>query len=183
MTFSCYKNATSPHGNEQKENMYLPGRRQVTFLVYAIHALPHLVFAADITFHVREHTGLMCPQVILGAEEQHGELADVMFHFLDVDRNCPRMANLSWPPPATQGKADETSGFLTDNHLRSMLLCGDTGKKCMRATSKAGGETRGYWRWKHALYQPLNACKKARDCCTVPCREEQLLTSVAMSTA
>lgn len=52
----------------------------------------------------------MGPQVILGAEEQHRELTDVMFHFLDVDRNCPRMANLSWPPPATQGRADEIAG-------------------------------------------------------------------------
>lgn len=70
----------------------------------------------------------MGPQVVLGAEEQHRELTDVMFHFLDVDRNCPRMANLSWPPPATQGRADETSGFPTSSHLKSMLLHGDMGK-------------------------------------------------------
>lgn len=136
--------------------MYLPGQ-QVTFLVYAIHALPHLVFAADITFHVREDTGLVGPQVILGAEEQHRELTDVMFHFLDVDRNCPRMANLSWPPPATHRRADETSGFPTSNSLRSMLLHGDVGKTCVMATSKAGGEIRGYWRRK-ACFLPATKC-------------------------
>ena len=36
---------------------------------------------------------------------------------------------------------------------------------------------------KYAFYQPLHICKKARGCCTVPCREEQLLTSITMSTA
>lgn len=108
--FLCSKKVTSANGNEEKKNVHLSGWRQVTFLVYAIHALSHLVFAAHITFHVREHTGLVGPQVILGAEEQHRELTDVMFHFLDVDRNCPRMANLSWPPPATQGRADEIAG-------------------------------------------------------------------------
>lgn len=98
--------------------MHLPGQRQVTFLVYAIHTLSHLVFAADITFHVREYTGLVGPQVILGAKEQHRELANVMFHFLDVDRNCPRMANLSWPPPASWGSRDEIFGFVISNHLK-----------------------------------------------------------------
>lgn len=80
----------------------------------------------------------MGPQVILGTEEQHRELTDVMFHFLDVDRDCPRMANLSWPPPATQGRADKTPGLLTSNCLRSVLH-GDMGEKHVRAASKAGG--------------------------------------------
>lgn len=82
--------------------MQLPRQRQITFLVYAIYALPHLVFAADITFHVWEHTGLVGPQVIFGAKEEHRKLADVVLHFLDVDRNCPGMADLSWPPPTRQ---------------------------------------------------------------------------------
>lgn len=122
----------------------------------------------------------MGPQVILGAEEQHRELADVMFHFLDVDRNCPGMANLSWPPPKTEEKASKTSDLSTSHGLRSMSLHRDTGKKT-GLPARLGGEeaTRGR---RHAL-QLLHACKKVRDCCTVPCRDKQLLPSVTMITA
>lgn len=51
----------------------------------------------------------------------------------------------------------------------------------MRTTSAAGGRQEATGGEKHAFYQPLPEHKKG--CCTVPCRDEQLLTSITMSTA
>lgn len=57
-----------------------------------------LVFATSVTFHIGKHSTLVGPEVILGAEEEHGELSDLMFEVLDVCGDVLRVVDLCWPP-------------------------------------------------------------------------------------
>ncbi|KAL4660044.1 ras-related protein Rab-24 [Arapaima gigas] len=52
-----------------------------------------------VTLHVWKHTGLIRPEIIIGAKEVHWKLPDIMFHALDVGWNVFGVADLSRPPP------------------------------------------------------------------------------------
>lgn len=71
----------------------------ITFLVNAINSFCHLVLTAHISFHVGKNPSLMSPKVIIWSKKQHRKFTNDMFHLLNVDRDGPRVANLSWPPP------------------------------------------------------------------------------------
>lgn len=70
-----------------------------TFFIGRINPFPHLFLAVGVHVHVREDSGLVGPQVVVGAEEMNGELADIMPHSLDVFWDCFGMADLCRPPP------------------------------------------------------------------------------------
>lgn len=58
-----------------------------------------LVLAAPVSLHVGEHAALVGPEVILGAEEEHRELPDLMAQVLDVGGDVPGVEDLCRPPP------------------------------------------------------------------------------------
>lgn len=81
-----------------------------TFLVGGIDTFPHLFFAVGIHIHIRENSGLVGPQVVVGAEEMNGELPDVVPHSLNVFWDCFGVADLCWPPPSHRCEKETTHG-------------------------------------------------------------------------
>lgn len=81
-----------------------------TFLVGGIDTFPHLFFAVGIHIHIRENSGLVGPQVVVGAEEMNGELPDVVPHSLNVLWDCFGVADLCWPPPSHRCEKETTHG-------------------------------------------------------------------------
>ena len=61
-----------------------------------------------VVLHVRENTPLVDPVVVVGTEEEDGEVADVVAEALDVGRHQARVADFRWPPPAAE-RQRETS--------------------------------------------------------------------------
>lgn len=57
-----------------------------------------LVFAASVSFHVGKHSTLVCPEIILGAEEEDRKLSDLVAKVLDVGGDVSRMVDFCRPP-------------------------------------------------------------------------------------
>lgn len=66
-----------------------------------------LVLAASVAFHVRENSALVGPEVVPGAEEEDGELADLMPKVLDVGGDVSGMVDLCRPPPEEDTAAED----------------------------------------------------------------------------
>lgn len=62
------------------------------------------MFTASVSLHVGEHSALVSPEVILGAEEEHRELSDLVPKVLDVGGNVSRVVDLRWPPSKERGE-------------------------------------------------------------------------------
>ena len=58
-----------------------------------------LVPAAPVPLHVGEHPALVGPEEVLGAEEEDGELSDLVTQVLDVGGHGARVSDLCRPPP------------------------------------------------------------------------------------
>ena len=58
---------------------------------------------AFVSFDVREHSALVDPVVVVRAEEEHGEVAQVMLEALDIQRHRPGVADLGRPPSESGG--------------------------------------------------------------------------------
>ncbi len=56
------------------------------------------MLAASVSLHVRKHSALVSPEVILGAKEEDWELSDLMSEVLDVGRNVSGVVDLCRPP-------------------------------------------------------------------------------------
>lgn len=70
-----------------------------TFLVDSICAFAHFLLVLGIALHVGKTACLVRPDVILGAEEVDGELADLVSHTSYFLRDVLGLSYLSWPPP------------------------------------------------------------------------------------
>lgn len=57
------------------------------------------MLAAPVSLHIWEHSALMSPEVVLGAEEEDGELSNLMSKVLDVGGDVSRVMDLCRPPP------------------------------------------------------------------------------------
>jgi hypothetical protein len=53
-----------------------------------------------ISFHIREHSALVHPIVVMRAKEEHREVPHAMFQALDIQWHRPGAADLCWPPYA-----------------------------------------------------------------------------------
>ncbi|TNN66847.1 hypothetical protein EYF80_022916 [Liparis tanakae] len=71
---------------------------------------------------VREDAALVDPVVVVGAEEEDGEVADVVAEALNVGRHQARVADLRWPPPAR--------GEERGNNNKTIGLCPVPGARC-----------------------------------------------------
>ena len=58
-----------------------------------------LVAAAAVPLHVGEHPALVGPEEVLGAEEEDGELSDLVAQVLDVGGHRAGVSDLRRPPP------------------------------------------------------------------------------------
>lgn len=56
-----------------------------------------------VVLHVGEDAALVDPVVVVGAEEEDGEVTDVVAQALNVGRHQARVTDLSWPPPTQDG--------------------------------------------------------------------------------
>ena len=56
---------------------------------------------AFVSFNVREHSALVDPVVVVRAEEEHREVAQVVLEALDVQWHRPGVADLGRPPSAS----------------------------------------------------------------------------------
>ena len=63
-----------------------------------------LVLAAPVSLHVRKHSALVSPEVVLGAEEEDGELSDLVLKVLDVGGDVSRVVDLCRPPSEDKTK-------------------------------------------------------------------------------
>lgn len=52
-----------------------------------------------VALHIGEHTALVDPVIVMGPEEENGEITNVVFQTLDVGRDQARITDLSRPPP------------------------------------------------------------------------------------
>lgn len=57
-----------------------------------------LVLAASVSLHVRKHSALVSPEIVLRAEEEDGELSDLMPKVLDVGGDVSGVVDLCRPP-------------------------------------------------------------------------------------
>lgn len=63
-----------------------------------------------VVLHVREDTPLVDPVVVMGTEEEDGEVSDVVAEALDVRGHQAGVADLRRPPPAGQGTGKRPNG-------------------------------------------------------------------------
>lgn len=57
------------------------------------------MLAASVSLHVWKHSALVSPEVVPGAKEEDGELANLVTKVLNVGGNVSRMVDLCRPPP------------------------------------------------------------------------------------
>lgn len=73
------------------------GHSQLTFLEGLVNASLSLS-KAFVSFHIREHSALVNPVVVMRTKEEHGKVPQVMPKALDVQRHRPGTADLCRPP-------------------------------------------------------------------------------------
>lgn len=56
------------------------------------------MLAASVPLHVRKHSALVSPEIVLRAEEEDGELSDLMPKVLDVGGDVSGVVDLCRPP-------------------------------------------------------------------------------------
>lgn len=59
-----------------------------------------------VIFNVGEDAALVDPVVVVGTEEEDGEVTDVVAKALNVGWHQARVADLCWPPPAIEHDRD-----------------------------------------------------------------------------
>lgn len=64
-----------------------------------------LVLAASVSLHVRKHSALVSPEVVLGAEEEDRELSDLVSKVLDVGGDASGVVDLCRPPSEQREKS------------------------------------------------------------------------------
>jgi len=62
------------------------------------------VLAASVSLHVRKHSALVSPEVVLGAEEEDRELSDLVAKVLDVGGDVSGVVDLCRPPSEADQK-------------------------------------------------------------------------------
>lgn len=115
VSFQRTKHHNKTHDSIHSEGPSRPGSADITavlkllrtFLVCGINTFSHLFFAVGIHVHVREDPGLVGPQVVIGAKEVNGKLADIVPHPLDVLGDGFGMADFCWPPPSRAGEEEK----------------------------------------------------------------------------
>ena len=76
---------------------------------------------AFVSFDVREHSALVDP-VVVRAEEEHGEVAQVVLEALDVERHRPGIADLSWPPSESGRMESRTKLYMAGRSRKTSVL-------------------------------------------------------------
>lgn len=77
---------------------------------------------AFVSFDVREHSALVDPVVVVRAEEEHGEVAQVVLEALDVERHRPGIADLSWPPSESGRMESRTKLYMAGRSRKTSVL-------------------------------------------------------------
>lgn len=98
---SCNTPAPSETFQRAKSSQLCLGVNGITFL----EGLVDVDLTRDevlVVLHVGEDAALVDPVVVVGAEEEDGEVADVVAKALDVRRDQARVADLCRPPPARE---------------------------------------------------------------------------------
>lgn len=77
---------------------------------------------AFVSFNVREHSALVDPVVVVRAEEEHGEVAQVVLEALDVERHRPGIADLSRPPSESGRMESHTKLYMASGSQKTLVL-------------------------------------------------------------